>query len=89
MTSATHESAPARVTNAEVAFWAVAVVVSQWFLLLGLPLALVLAFTRLRSTRPLVRWGLLVLAAAVLVVQVVGLLSSGQSSYVGPVSRVS
>lgn len=82
--SSTVLPAPKSATRREVAAWAAVVVLTQWFALLGLPIALVLAFTRLRNSPPVARWGLVVLASAILVLQVVGLVALGD-----PVGHVS
>jgi hypothetical protein len=76
------------VSRGEVGTWAVVVALLQWFTFLGIPLALLLAFTRLRSSAPIVRWGLVGLACAVIALQIVGLFVVETSGDVGPAHRV-
>ena len=71
--------------------WVVAVVAAGLVIPgLGIVIALVLAFTRLRDAPAAVRWGLVGVGVAVLVVQLVGLnagpWTSGNVTHSGPVS---
>lgn len=78
---------PHRIAKSEIAWWAVAVVVTGLVLPgLGLLLAVGLSFTRLKATPASTRWGLVALGVAVLVIQVVGLLAgSGPDLHVTPI----
>jgi hypothetical protein len=78
----------APVSRGEVGMWAVLVVLLQWFTLLGIPLALLLAFTRMRFSASVVRWGPLGLACAVMGLQILGVLATETGGYVGPARRV-
>jgi hypothetical protein len=61
-------------SKSEVAAWATGVVLGEWFLLpgLGLVIAVVLAFTRLRGGSRAVRWGMVALGVAVLALHIMG-----------------
>jgi hypothetical protein len=78
----------APVSGGEVGMWAALVAYLQLFTLLGIPLALLLTFTRLRFSSPVVRWGLLGFACAVLGLQILSLFPGETSGYVGPARRV-
>ena len=73
----------------EFVLWTAATLITGFFVPgLGLILGLVLAFTRFRSVKPRMRWSLVALGAALLVLQIAGLASGGSESHLSPVSRV-
>jgi chromate transport protein ChrA len=81
---ATPAAVAAPASKREVAVWTVVVLAASLFVYpgLGIVIAVVLAFSRLRHN-PLARWVLLGVAGAVLVIQIIGLMAgpvSGSSS---------
>lgn len=73
----------------EFVLWTAATLITGFFVpSLGLILGLVLAFTRFRFLKPRIRWSLVALGAAILVLQIGGLALGGSESYLSPVSRV-
>jgi len=89
MNSATLRSQPS-LTTFEYVLWVVATLAVGYFVPgLGVVLGLVLAYTRLRSERPVMRWSLVAIGTALLVLQVVGLSAGSEGHDVSPVSRVS
>ncbi len=88
MSSATINS-PHLVKTPEYILWIAAILVGGFFLPgMGVVLGLILAFTRLRSARPQIRWSLAAIGAALLVIQIVGLAAGSGDAEVSPVSRV-
>jgi hypothetical protein len=69
----------------EVAVWTVVVLAASLLVYpgLGILIAAVLAFTRLRHN-PKARWVLLGVSVAVLIVAILGLMVGTQTGYVGP-----
>jgi hypothetical protein len=87
LSSPTALTKPQSASRSEVAIWAVVVVLAEWFALLGIPIALVLAFTRIRHNTPVARWGVLALAVAILAIQFLGLIAVGPDLDVSPPQR--
>lgn len=89
MSSSTLKS-PGPINRAEFVVWTLATLVGALLVPgLGIVIGLVLAFTRLRFARPLMRWSLVAAGTVFLVFQVVGLASGSGTSHVSPESRVS
>lgn len=77
------------IETTEFVLWTAATLITGFFVPgLGLILGLVLAFTRFRFVKPRMRWSLVALGAALLVLQIVGLASGASESAQSPVSRV-
>ena len=69
--------------------WAAATLIGGFFVPgLGIVIGLVLAFTRLRHAKGALRWSLVAVGTALLVIQLVGLNSGYSSSDVSPISVV-
>lgn len=75
--------------TSELIVWA-AVALLGGFLVpgLGIVIGLVLAYTRLRHMRPVLRWSIVAIGTALLVVQLVGLSAGAGDSDVSPISVV-
>jgi hypothetical protein len=90
MSTSTVRTSRPPVSAPEFVLWTAATLVGGFFLPgLGLVIGLILAFTRLRSTAPAMRWSLAAVGALLLVIQITGLASSGGGSHVSPITRVS
>jgi hypothetical protein len=73
-------------STGEVGAWTAVVLVASLFPGLGVVIAAVLAFTRLRHN-PTARWMLLGVSIAILAVEVVGLFATSGDFEVGPEQR--
>ncbi len=88
MNSATIDSQHS-VKTTEYGLWVAATLVAGFFVPgLGIVIGLVLAYTRLRSERPSMRWSLVAVGTALLVLQVAGMATGSGDHDVSPVSRV-
>lgn len=77
------------VTTFEFGLWTAATLIAGFLVVgLGFLLGIVLAFTRFRYMRPSARWSLAAVGAALVVLQIIGLLAGSTESYISPVSTV-
>ena len=75
-------NAQSSIGTIEFVLWTAATLISGFFLPgLGLILGLVLAFTRFRFLKPRMRWSLVALGAAILVLQIGGLAKGPSESH--------
>lgn len=78
------------VRTTELIAWVVVTLVAGFFVPgLGIAIGVVLAFTRLRHTRPTHRWSLVAVGTVLLIVQIVGLAAGDGDTDVSPTSVVS